>query len=84
MEEGAEFRSKGVEVLPCGKRNKYTCVGGDTVYLWRWGHGTGRDGMPTAQVGGYYIAVGLRHQTGVAVSYEIHELPGLAFNLHAP
>lgn len=67
MEEGAEFRSKGVEVLPCGKRNKYTCVGGDTVYLWRWGHGTGRDGMPTAQVGGYYIAVGLRRQTGVAV-----------------
>lgn len=84
MEEGAEFRSKGVEVLPCGKRNKYTCVGGDTVYLWRWGHGTGRDGMPTAQVGGYYIVVGLRHQTGVAVSYEIHELPGLAFNPHAP
>lgn len=84
MKEGAEFRSKGVEVLPCGKRNKYTCVGGDTVYLWRWGHGTGRDGTLTAQVGGYYIAVGLRHQTGVAVSYEIHELPGLAFNPHAP
>lgn len=84
MEEGAEFRSKGVEVLPCGKRNKYTCVGGDTVYLWRWGHGTGRDGMPTAQVGGYYIALASDTRLVWPLSYEIHELPGLAFNPHAP
>lgn len=37
------------------------------VYLWSWGRETGQNGTLTAQVGRYYVVIGLQHPTGMAI-----------------